>query len=218
MFIAVDTATRLLGIALHNGYDLLAEQSWYTRNSHNIELAAAVEKMLTQAQVAPPDVTGIAISQGPGSFTGLRIGMAFAKSMAFALQVPLIPVPTFDVVAYATPYFKGSLYAVVQAGRGRIHGQRYRWKKGGWETAEPAFNTSWPEFIESLDKSALISGEIDQQGFAALEANVDKAIEVASGSQRLRRAGYLAELAYARQSDLTTTDPALVTPIYLKKP
>ena len=218
MFLAIDTATRLLGIALHNGYDLLAEHSWYTRNRHNVELAPAVEKMLDQAQVAPPDLTGIAVAQGPGSFTGLRIGMAFAKSMAFALQIPLIPVPTFDIVAYSTPYFKGSLYTVVQAGRGRIHGQRYRWKKGGWEIAEDPFNASWPEFVESLDGSALISGEIDQQGFAAIEGYPDKAIEVASGSQRLRRAGYLAEVAYARQAELETTDPALITPIYLKKP
>lgn len=218
MFLAIDTATRLLGIALHNGYNLLAEHSWHTRNRHNVELAPAVDKMLKQAQVAPTDLTGIAVSQGPGSFTGLRIGMAFAKSMAFALQIPLIPVPTFDIVAYATPYFKGSLYTVVQAGRGRIHGQRYRWKKGGWETADFPFNTSWQEFIESLDGSSLISGEIDQQGFGVLEAYVDKSIEVASGSQRLRRAGYLAEVAYARQDELETTDPALITPIYLKKP
>lgn len=218
MFLAIDTATRLLGIALHNGYDLLAEHSWYTRNRHNVELAPAVEKMLNQAQVTANDLTGIAVAQGPGSFTGLRIGMAFAKSMAFALQIPLIPVPTFDIVAYSTPYFKGSLYTVVQAGRGRIHGQRYRWKKGGWETAEDPFNASWLEFVESLDGSSLISGEIDQQGFAAIEAYPDKTIEVASGSQRLRRAGYLAEAAYARQAELDTIDPALITPIYLKKP
>ncbi len=218
MFVAIDTATRLLGIALHSGYNLLAEHSWYTRNRHNVELAPAIEKMLKQAQVDPRELTGIAVAQGPGSFTGLRIGMAFAKSLAFALQIPLIPVPTFDIVAYATPYFKGSLYTVVQAGRGRIHGQRYRWKKGGWEFADPPFNASWAEFIESLDKTALISGEIEQQGFAAIEAAGNEAIEVASGSQRLRRAGYLAELAYSRQSELETTDPALITPIYLKKP
>lgn len=218
MFVAIDTATRLLGIALHSGYNLLAEHSWHTRNRHNVELAPAIEKMLKQTQVDPNELTGIAVSQGPGSFTGLRIGMAFAKSMAFALQIPLIPVPTFDIVAYATPYFKGSLYTVVQAGRGRIHGQRYRWKKGGWDAADPPFNASWPEFIESLDKTVLISGEIEQQGFAAIESADNTSIEVASGSQRLRRAGYLAELAYTRQAELETTDPALITPIYLKKP
>lgn len=218
MFLAIDTASRLLGIALHNGYNLLAEHSWYTRNQHNVELAPAVETMLNQAQVNPADLTGVAISQGPGSFTGLRIGLAFAKGMASALQIPLVPIPTFDIVAYSTPYYKGSLYTVIQAGRGRIHGQRYRWKKGGWEVADAPFNISWLEFVETLDKSILLSGEIDQQGLSILAEHQDKAIEVASGSQRLRRAGYLAELAYMQQEIVETTDPSLIVPIYLKKP
>ena len=214
MILAIDTSTRLISIALHSGRQLLAEHSWHSANQHSVELAPAIEKMLVNAGVSTNELQALAVAQGPGSFTGLRIGIAVAKAMALALQVPLVAVPTFDITAYATPYFKGSLYVAVQAGRGRIHVLRYRWQKGRWSQADEAENTDWETFMQGLDKTALISGDIDAHGYALLE-EADKGIGIASGTQRLRRAGYLAELALQQLAEGEPPDPSLVKPIYL---
>lgn len=220
MLLAIDTATRLIGIALHNGHTLVAEHSWYTANQHSVELAPAIAEMLHQAQVPPHALQGIAVAQGPGSFTGLRIGLAVAKAMAQTLQIALIPVPTFEIVAQATPYFKGTLHVVVHAGRGRVHIQRYRWKKGGWEGAGDPFNSDWASFVKSLDHATLVTGEIDVTILNLLQeqaAQNDK-ISIAPPSQRLRRPGVLAEIAYPSLNRTDLPDPVLITPIYLKTP
>lgn len=214
MILAIDTATRLISIALHNGTQILAEHSWQSSNQHSVELSPAIDDMMHKAGVTGADLTAIAVAQGPGSFTGLRIGISVAKAMALALSLPLVAVPTFDIVAYATAYFKGSLYVAVQAGRGRIHVQRYRWQKGGWTPADDPENTDWETFLQSLDKTALISGDIDARGYTHL-VDTDKPIEIASGTQRLRRAGHLAELALEQLLDDELPDPSFVKPMYL---
>lgn len=214
MILAIDTSTRLISIALHSGTQLLAEHSWHSANQHSVELTPAIHMMLDKAGVNTSELQAVAVARGPGSFTGLRIGIAVAKAMALALQLPLVAIPTFDITAYATPYFKGSLYVAVQAGRGRIHVLRYRWQKGDWSPADEAENTDWETFMQTLDKTALISGDIDAHGYALLE-DTDKSIEIAPGTQRLRRAGYLAELALQQLAEGESPDPSLVKPIYL---
>jgi tRNA threonylcarbamoyladenosine biosynthesis protein TsaB len=214
MILAVDTSTRLISIALHSGTRLLAEHSWHSSNQHSVELSPAIETMLDKAGISSAELTALAVAQGPGSFTGLRIGISVAKAMAMALQLPLVAVPTFDIVAYATPYFKGSLYVAVQAGRGRIHMLRYRWQKGGWMPTDEVENTDWESFLQSLDKTVLISGDIDERGYGLLE-ETDKPVEIASGTQRLRRAGHLAQIALEQLSNADLPEPSYVKPIYL---
>jgi tRNA threonylcarbamoyladenosine biosynthesis protein TsaB len=217
MLLAIDTASKLLGIALHDGQNLIADHAWYTTNQHNVELSPAIDAMLVKAGIAPGQLTAIAVAQGPGSYTGLRIGMAVAKAMALALQLPLVTVPTHDIVAVATSYYKGALYVSVQAGRGRVTLQRYRWQKGGWIQADEPFNVTWDEFLEGVDKNILVSGEIDARA-QSLMATTYPHVEIVPAAQRLRRAGYLAELGYTRLDEFIDVDPALAAPIYLKKP
>lgn len=217
MLLAIDTSTHYLNIALHNGQQLLAEHTWYSANQHSVELSPAIESMLAKSGVTPHDLTAIAIAQGPGSFTGLRIGMAVAKALAQALNIPLIPVKTFDILATATPYFRGSLYVAVQAGRGRVLVQRYRWTKSMWEAVEEPVNTDWASFLQTLDKAALITGEVDGAGQGLIE-QVGDSVELAPSVQRLRRAGYLAEIALTRIADKDIPDPMMVVPLYLNTP
>ncbi|HJL70396.1 MAG TPA: tRNA (adenosine(37)-N6)-threonylcarbamoyltransferase complex dimerization subunit type 1 TsaB, partial [Anaerolineales bacterium] len=122
MLLAIDTATERASLALDDGAEILAEYNWRSANNHTVELSPQVEHMLRNAGVRADALEALAVALGPGSFTGLRIGLAFAKGFALAHALPLLGVPTLDIVAHAQPPLDGVLLAVLSAGGGRAPG------------------------------------------------------------------------------------------------
>ncbi len=120
MLLGIDTSTQSVGIAIYDGHQILCEESWISRQYHTVELAAAVDTNLQRAGLAVKDLDVLAIATGPGSFTGLRIGMALVKGLAYTQQLPVIGIPTLDITAQAIPPCDKRLAAVLQAGRSRL--------------------------------------------------------------------------------------------------
>ncbi|MBN2469732.1 MAG: tRNA (adenosine(37)-N6)-threonylcarbamoyltransferase complex dimerization subunit type 1 TsaB, partial [Anaerolineae bacterium] len=172
MLLAIDTATRVISLALHDGAQVRAEASWETANHHTVELAPAVAQMLDRAQIAPADLTSVAVALGPGSFTGLRIGLGLAKGMATALELPLFGIPTLEVLAAGQPRFDGLLYPVLKAGRGRICVQPFAWDAEAWEPLDDPAIMGWAEALAAVQEGqpALFSGEIDPDAQALIAA------------------------------------------------
>jgi tRNA threonylcarbamoyladenosine biosynthesis protein TsaB len=217
MLLAIDTATRTISLALHDGERVWAEQTWATRDHHTVELAPTVAAMLAHAGLAACQLEGVAVTLGPGSFTGLRIGMGFAKGLALACATPLIGVPTLDVLVAAQGHVLGRLCAVLQAGRGRVSVGFYGWG-GGWQPEGQPFIARWEDVVESIgDVPTQVCGEIDRAGREAL-AGLGDTVEVARPADNLRRAGFLAELAWGRLHAGQSDDPASLAPIYLHEP
>jgi tRNA threonylcarbamoyladenosine biosynthesis protein TsaB len=217
MLLAIDTATRLLGIALHDKQRLLAEHAWYTGNQHSVELSPAIQRMFDQSNIAINDLSAIAVSQGPGSFTGLRIGISVAKGLAMALRLPLVGVPTLDIVATGTPHFKGQLVTVVTAGRGRIIAGNYRWRHRNWQHAGEPEITDWDTLLAGIEKTTLINGEIDMRGHNLIQQS-DKPVYTLPAARQMRRPGFLAQIALEKIASSDFDDAALLVPIYLKQP
>jgi tRNA threonylcarbamoyladenosine biosynthesis protein TsaB len=217
LLLAIDTASRFISLALHDGQRLYFESTWHTANNHTIELAPGIRHALAQTQIAVTDLTAVAVSQGPGSFTGLRIGLSMAKGLAMAQQIALVVIPTLDIVAAGVPASDGALVAVLQAGRGRICAQRYARAGEHWRQAGQPVITTWEQQIETVEQLTLFAGEIDDTGRTLLAAST-RPVKIAPGAFALRRAGFLAELAWARVRNGDTDDPAAVTPVYLHQP
>jgi tRNA threonylcarbamoyladenosine biosynthesis protein TsaB len=226
MLLAIDTATRQIGLALHDGQRLIAELTWESDNNHTVQLAPAVSGLLETQAVDVRELSGLAVCAGPGSYTGLRIGVAFAKGVAGARDLPLVGMSTLDILAAGQPYAQSGhgLITVVQAGRGRIIVQTHKWRKGGWASrAEPQLMT-WEALINSVDGPATVTGDIDAAGFEALRAATAREtpapISIAPAAYRLRRAGFLAEYAWeqlrAAGDDPARYAPARLTPVYVK--
>ncbi len=219
MLLAIDTATRVISLSLHNGDRIIAEASWETANHHTVELAPAVDEMMKRARLTTSDLKAIAVALGPGSFTGLRIGLGLAKGLATALNIPLLGIPTLEILAAAQPGFDGELIVVLQAGRGRICAQSYDWQGKIWRPAADPAIVSWQDLLSSLNDGvpALLSGEVtsdaEQQIIKANDAG--KAITLAPAADRLRRAAYLADRAWTRFRSGDTDDPYTLVPIYL---
>ena len=115
--LVLETATDVCSLALCEGPRLLAALDLHLPRAHGALLAPAIEQLLGWAGLAPPALAAVAVSAGPGSYTGLRIGLATAKGLCFALGLPLVAVPTLaGLAAQAAPLAQ----ALPDAARARI--------------------------------------------------------------------------------------------------
>ena len=217
MILAIDTSTRTLSLALHDGVEVVAELTWKSANYHTVELSPSIVAMLGQAGIGPADLKGIAVALGPGSFTGLRIGLAVAKGLALANKTPLIGVPTLEIIAASIGPEDIPLCAVLQAGRKRVCAGHYRWHEDRWHADKEPRNTTWEELLADLDTPTLFVGEIDPDGAKLLRRRRSNA-QLLAPAAGLRRAGFLAELGWRRLERKQIDDPAILAPIYLHQP
>ena len=98
MILSIETSTKVCSIALHNQGTLLAESTLYVDKSHSEKLAILIKDLLSYVEITPNDLQGVAVSRGPGSYTGLRIGASTAKGLCFALNIPLIAISTLKAM------------------------------------------------------------------------------------------------------------------------
>jgi tRNA threonylcarbamoyladenosine biosynthesis protein TsaB len=218
MLLAIDTATHFAGLALYGQGQVWAEEIWYSAMTHTVELMPRIQRILSTQQVAVEAVTGIGVSLGPGSFTGLRIGLAAAKGMALPYRLPLIGISTLDVVAYPHQKAGRPVWAIIQAGRGRIGAACYDWLEEEWvQTVSPTL-TTFEGLCDLAAQPALFTGEIDDQAASLLRERLGQAATIPSPSLRVRRVACLAELAAARLSRNDVDDLATLAPIYLQYP
>jgi tRNA threonylcarbamoyladenosine biosynthesis protein TsaB len=219
MLLAIDTATRQISLALHDGLSIAAESTWRTTNNHTVELAPNTALMLRRAGVEPGHLRGIAVAQGPGSYTGLRIGMGLAKGMALAHNLPLIGVLTFEILMRAQSPRDERVIAVIHAGRGRISTQAYRWAKRGWTPEGETRVLDWAALAADIGEPTFICGEVDGAGVEQLRKLKVK-VMLASPAQSLRRAGYLAEIGWERlrASPAAVDDSNTLAPLYGGQP
>ncbi|MEJ2262681.1 MAG: tRNA (adenosine(37)-N6)-threonylcarbamoyltransferase complex dimerization subunit type 1 TsaB [Anaerolineales bacterium] len=215
MLLAIDTSTRFVGVALYDGVQVLSEKVWSSHDYHTVELAPAVEQTLAHSGLKVSDLSALAVATGPGSFTGLRIGMALAKGISLARHLPLIGVPTLDVLASAQPVMDLPLIAALRAGRGRLAAGRYRSASGSWEAAGEAELLTAQALSAGISQPTLVCGEFtaeERQLLARKRVNVI----LASPAQSVRRPSYLAELAWTRWQSGDSDDPATLAPFYLQ--
>ncbi|MQC26809.1 MAG: tRNA (adenosine(37)-N6)-threonylcarbamoyltransferase complex dimerization subunit type 1 TsaB [Chloroflexi bacterium] len=213
--LALDTSTRAMGLALYDGVQVLYESIWQTQNYHTVELAPAIQKALLQSGVSVVDLQALAIAIGPGSYTGLRIGLALSKGLSFARRLPLIPIPTLDVIAAGQPIGKVPLAALLQAGRGRLAVGMYAAKDERWRSQGEASLKTLEEFATSISEPTLICGELGEEEYRVLGRKRKNAL-IASPAHNVRRPSLLAELAWERFETGEFASKAGLGPSYLQ--
>jgi tRNA threonylcarbamoyladenosine biosynthesis protein TsaB len=219
MLLALDTSTRLAGIALYSGEDgLISESIWHSANRHTVELMPRVAQLLAQAGAARTDLKGVVVALGPGSFTGLRVALAAAKGLALANHLVLLGVPTLDAVAYPHSRQPLPVIAVVQAGRGRVCWATYVHGPAGWCACAPAELAVIPTLAATISRPTLIAGELvpgDRLQLAELSGGKGILLPPALS---IRRPGWLAEIGWNRYAAGERDDPASLSPIYMHEP
>ena len=155
MLLAIDTSTRVVGVALYDGVQVISEVVWISQDYHTVELAPAVDLTLSKSDINVSDIKAIAIATGPGSYTGLRIGLAFGKGLSLVGQKSIVGIPTFDILAAAQPVVDKQMVTVLRAGRGRLAVGWYRPNGDQWESVDKT------EVITPQELSAQITRPVD---------------------------------------------------------
>jgi tRNA threonylcarbamoyladenosine biosynthesis protein TsaB len=218
IILALDTATRWTGLALHDGKTVIAEQGWRSLHTQTVELTPAIGQLLARADINAADLRAIAVAIGPGSYTSLRVGLAAAKGLSLAHQIPLIGVPTLDILAASIGLRTGSLVVVVEAGRKRVVAGMYRWQeKRGWQASERPIIETWETLLFHLETSTTFAGEISPEAAKLIRAS-KKPFYLVPAAASVRRAGYLGEIGWQRMRQGLVDDAALLAPTYLRDP
>lgn len=199
MLLAFDTATPLVTVALHDGSDVIAEQVSERPMKHGESLAPLIDAVTRQAGLVRQDLTAIAVGAGPGPFTGLRVGLVTARTLALALEIPVYAVCTLDVLAveaYDTGAVDGDFLVATDARRKEVYVASYR----------DGVRLDGPSVLKPADAAT----ELPVVGEGALL--YPDAFPLAVGPAR-PSAGWLARVVTEERAELLDPDP-----LYLRRP
>ena len=118
------------GVALVGADGLVAEYTLHIEVTYSERLLPAIDRVLADARLTIADVGGIAVAMGPGSFTGLRIGLSTAKGLAAASGTPLVGVPTLRALAWGLPFCPHPICPILDARKGEVYGAVFQWDGG----------------------------------------------------------------------------------------
>ena len=236
LLLALDTSTRQASVALCTGDTLLAEYTWQVGNNHSVELLERIQRLVTECGQTMQSLEAIAVATGPGSFNGLRVALATAKALAFALRIPLIGVSTLDVIAAQQQQWRGPICAVMEAGRGELYAACYlsdevveagrlgydMQRLSDYLLEAPA------QLKERVNEWAGVPGERElpavlfcgEMSEASREALISQLPEGSFLPSVLstRHAVTLATLAFSRLHSGLVDDPLLLEPLYVRRP
>lgn len=169
LILGIETSTRAAGVALISDEKILAEISQESKLYHSENLLPQIEQVLKIANVEKVDA--VAVSIGPGSFTGLRIGLAAAKALAYAWQIKIIGVPTLHALAYHFPQTSATILSLIDAQKNSAYVQSFR-------NAKPLEEISVRPITEILtaaeqsDDEIILCGDVLNKIKGDLPANV----------------------------------------------
>ena len=213
MLLAVDTSTTQVGLAIYDGAQVIGEFSWRSGQRHTVELAPAVADLLARCALTINDINALGVALGPGSFTSLRVGLALVKGLALARHIPLIGIPTLDILAHAQPVSKFPLAVAIQAGRGRYALGWYKVSRKRWQAQGGARVVTLEALIAEVQSPSVVCGEFTAEVRQKIMSS--EHMRLASPANSVRRPAVLAELAWARWQSGDVDDEAALAPIYL---
>lgn len=213
MILGIDSSAITAGCALCDGDRIIAEEFLNTKHTHSQTLLPMVESMMSRAGVTLADVDAIAITAGPGSFTGLRIGIAAVKGMAMGAGKPCIPVSTLEAIAYNLRGTECTVCCAMDARCGQVYNALFESKNGVITRVCEDRAIKAADLITELDG---MSGRIILAGDGAelLYKAADGRFELADYPLRYQRGTGVCYAAAGKQP----IDAAAVMPSYLRLP
>jgi tRNA threonylcarbamoyladenosine biosynthesis protein TsaB len=215
VLLAVDTSTERAGIALYDG-EVLAESVWRAGRDHGRHLMPAIQETMTRLGCQPSDLTAVAAARGPGSYTGLRVGLSVAQGLSVALGVPTYGIGSLDVLAAGIPPLGLPVRAVLAAGRGRFATALFQPSNGTYLEGGEVMGVTLDSLLRLVVERCAIVGDLDAEGRTRLAALGDH-VWVAPPALSVRRPAVLAELAWQRLRQGCAPGPDSGEPIYLSR-
>jgi len=160
--LAIDSSNVTMGVALVNGEGILGELITNVKKNHSVKLMPAIEQLMKETGLTPRELDRIAVAIGPGSYTGVRIGVTIAKTLAWTLQTELVAVSSLAILAQNGQFFEGVVCPLFDARRGRVYTGLYGVGSDQMKMIEEdriVLLSDWLETVKIIDKSILFLGQ-----------------------------------------------------------
>lgn len=160
--LAIDTSNYPLGIALIEDNQVLGEYITNLKKNHSVRIMPAIQTLMKDCERVPAQLTKIVVAKGPGSYTGVRIGVTIAKTMAWSLKIPLVGISSLEIIAAgAGRYFDGYISPLFDARRGQVYTGLYEYQSGELTTVKDdrlVLSANWADSLKELKKPILFVG------------------------------------------------------------
>jgi tRNA threonylcarbamoyladenosine biosynthesis protein TsaB len=242
LLLALDTSTRQASIALCSEDELCGEYSWHIGNNHSVALLVHIQRLVAECGKFMRDIEAVAVATGPGSFNGLRVALATAKTLAFTLHIPLVGTSTLDIIAAQQRQWHGPVCAVLEAGRSELYAACYVFDEVHSDSGDVTYTVRrlsdylllTPQRLSTyLQEQAsewlgvpgerqlpsfLFCGEMSEASREALHLQMQEQSLFTGSMQATRHASTLALLAFQLLRNGKEDDPLLLEPLYLRRP
>ena len=218
LILAFETSAKAASVALHDGAKLLAESYQNTGLTHSQTLMVMAEDMLKQCGYTAKDVTYVAVAAGPGSFTGVRIGVAAAKGFAWGGQIPCYGVSTLESMALTLGAYQGYVCPVMDARRNQVYNALFYVNCGQLEriTEDRAIAlTDLTEELKALKEPIFLVGDGSNLTYSTLKDTIPSLVLPPEHRMHQRASG----VALAATKNIAAGDPgdgAALSPNYLR--
>ena len=217
--LAIDTATMVSSVAVADEKKLLGELTVQTRLTHSETLLPHIQQILEMSGVAKNQLTGVAVSLGPGSFTGLRIGLGAAKAIAYGLDIPIIGVPTTEALAWHYPVPNVVTVPFIDAQKGNVYSAVYAWQNGTIAEVLPVQVYTLDEALELCQRqkgTVMAVGDMVQKKLAGRE-DLPANLQIPPQHTLMPRAANVAMAGLARLSQGRLDSVMNLEPIYIRR-
>lgn len=213
--LAIETSNQVLSIALCEDGQLIGEMTSWTKQQHSERLLPAIDQLFKETQVDKTSVQAIAVANGPGSYTGLRMAVTAAKSLALAWDCQLIPVSSLAVLASNVMESHKTIIPVMDARRSNVYAGFYRRHKEGLKSLAPEKHIDAEKLayeLKAQGEEVLLVGDLSSELKGIFEGSLADLVSFAPNYLTHPRAELLAHLA----QDEASIPAHLLTPNYLK--
>ncbi len=158
--LAIETSTMLGGVAVADRQKgLIAEMRLNVKTTHSERLMTVIDNVLKQSELDLADIDAFAVAIGPGSFTGLRIGLSTAKGLSYATGKKIVTVPTLEAFAWNFTYSIHPVCLMLDARKSEVYTAVFKWEEGGFRRLVPEMSVKPENFLKALEGNILFAGE-----------------------------------------------------------
>jgi len=214
--LGIETATTTGSLALMSDDKLISEYTLNVRTTHNTRLMPVLDQMLRDSSIDKSQLNGIAVSIGPGSFTGLRIGLATAKGLAMGLDIPLIGVPTLDALARNVTYSRYQICPILDARKKEIYVSIFSYENDEIIRKLPYMVMPPDNLVEYIMEKTVFIGDGLNVYRQIIDDNLEHFALFAPNTHNLPRAAMIAEMGLQKLKAGECMDLASAEPIYIR--
>jgi tRNA threonylcarbamoyladenosine biosynthesis protein TsaB len=216
--LALETSTMAGSAAIIDSEaGVIGEVTLNIRAVHSERLMPSVQWLVDSCRMRPDEIDGFAVSIGPGSFTGLRIGLSTVKGLAFAADKPLVAVRTLDAFAMRFPYCDRLVCPLLDARKNEIYGAIYRWENGRCMKLMDEVAVSPGEFLKHINEPAMFAGDGAAVHQTLIRQKTGGNASFAPPYAMYPSAAAVAEQGLRRLLNGEYDDPVTLTPFYIRK-